>query len=188
MNGNAVLHLPIFLFMNTIFIDFFIFSLCFLVFSQTSKRKRYLNTLVRSKFEFEQDLPSLYRPAKLQRVLTRSYGTVRQPNQTNIRQGSIFLAKSRRRANNDNYHGAFRLFTVPCLILGLFDRPHWLSPPCKLLVQGTPSTPQYSLVFLVLPSIPSTPQYSYYSQFPSIPSIPSTPSIPSITLLSKLHS
>ena len=30
----------------------------------------------RSKFEFEQDLPSLYRPARKQRVLTRSYGTV----------------------------------------------------------------------------------------------------------------
>ena len=31
--------------------------------------------------------------------------------------------------NYDNSHGAFRLFTVLGLILGLFDRPHWLSPP-----------------------------------------------------------
>ena len=34
-----------------------------------------------------------------------------------------------RGANEDNSRGAFRLFTVPGLILGLFDRPHWLSPP-----------------------------------------------------------
>ena len=46
----------------------------------------------RSKFEFEQDLPSLYRSARQRRVLTRSYGTVRRPNQSNLRQGSIFLA------------------------------------------------------------------------------------------------
>ena len=54
----------------------------------------FINTSLypRSKFEFEQDLPSLYRIARLQRVLTRSYGTVCRPNQTNIRQGSIFLA------------------------------------------------------------------------------------------------
>ena len=85
-----------------------------------------------SKFEFEQDLPSLYRPARYWRVLTRSYSTARRPNQTNIRQGSIFLAKSRERANYANSHGAFRLFTVPGLILGIFDRPHWLSPPRHL--------------------------------------------------------
>ena len=95
----------------------------------TRKNKHFTSLYPRSKFEFEQDLPSLYRPARKRRVLTRSYGTVRRPNQTNIRQGSIFLAKSRARANYDNSNGAFRLFTVPGLILGLFDRPHWLSPP-----------------------------------------------------------
>ena len=82
-------------------------------------------TLGRS-FEFGEDLPSLYRPACTDPIL---YGTVRRPNQTNIGQGSIFLEQSRRRANYDNSHGAFRLFTVLGLILGLFDRPHWLSPP-----------------------------------------------------------
>jgi len=59
--------------------------------------------------------------------------TVRRPNQINIRQGTIFLALSRQRANYDNSHGAFRLFTVPGLILGLFDRPHWLSPLCYII-------------------------------------------------------
>jgi len=49
-------------------------------------------TLDRSKFEFEQDLLSLYRPTRYEGVLTRSYGTVRRPNRTNVRQGSIFLA------------------------------------------------------------------------------------------------
>ena len=34
----------------------------------------------------------------------------------------------------DNSHDAFRLFIVPGLILGLFDRPHWLSPPCQVMV------------------------------------------------------
>ena len=62
--------------------------------------------------------------------------TVRRFNQT--RQGSIFLAQSRRRANFDNSHGAFRLFTVPGLIPGLFDRPHyWLSPPCTYSILCT---------------------------------------------------
>ena len=60
--------------------------------------------------------------------------TIRRPNQTNIRQGSVFLAYSRRRANHDNSHGAFRLFIVPGLILGLFDRPHWLSPPWRYYI------------------------------------------------------
>ena len=34
--------------------------------------------------------------------------------------------------NHDKSHGAFRLFTVPGLILDLFDRPQWLSPPCLI--------------------------------------------------------
>ena len=34
-------------------------------------------------------------------------------------------------------HGAFRLFTVPGLILGLFDRPHWLCPPWTTLNTNT---------------------------------------------------
>ena len=40
-------------------------------------------TLGCTKFEFEQDLPSLYQ--------TAIFCTVRRLNQTNIRQGSIFL-------------------------------------------------------------------------------------------------
>ena len=76
----------------------------------------------------------LYRPARYVRRVPACQirGTVRRPNQANIRQGSIFLAQSRRRANYDNSHGAFRLLTVPGLILGLFDQPHRLSPPCRV--------------------------------------------------------
>ena len=74
---------------------------------------------------------SMYWPDPMRLITTwmTIFCTVHRPNQTNIQQGSIFLAKSCRRANYDNSHGAFGLFTVPGLILGLFDRPPWLSPP-----------------------------------------------------------
>ena len=42
-----------------------------------------------SKFEFEQDLLSLYRPARWQRVLTRSYGTVRCPKELTYDRGQF---------------------------------------------------------------------------------------------------
>ena len=53
----------------------------------------------------------MYRPARKQRVLTRSYGTV--------------LTMTTPIAHSD-------FFSVPGLILGLFDRPHWLSPPWNI--------------------------------------------------------
>ena len=44
-------------------------------------KKHFYSTLGRSKFEFEQELPSLYR--------TAIFCTVRRPNQTNIDRGQF---------------------------------------------------------------------------------------------------
>ena len=96
---------------------------------------------------------SVYWPDPMVARFFTIFYTVHRPNQNNIRQGSIFLASSRRRANYDNSNGEFRHFTVPGLILGLFDRPHWLSPPCMVtsysIVHCT-ILKLFQLVFLLL--------------------------------------
>jgi len=59
------------------------------------------------------------------------------------------IVPSRRRATYDNSHGAFsRLFTVPGLILGLFDRAHWLNPPwcCHCSINKAETERNYLLV------------------------------------------